>query len=147
MLVIPGTWYILHGALRTIHNSARSCSEIEDDTCHNHALLTHTFGVRRVRTPSSAGPTPSLVWVSIFSKLPSFRLMNGAGLSEDDAPASGSSDAGATSVRCISSRKVSRVDRRHDAFAALYQLVSLLAFTHDRDPGLFAVSEEGRIWS
>lgn len=46
-------------------------------------LLTHTCGVRRVRTPSSAGPMPSRVCVSIFSKLPSFRQLNGGGVTCD----------------------------------------------------------------
>lgn len=127
-------------------NFARSCSEIEADVHQRNDLLTHTCGVRRVRTPSSAGLTPSLVWVSIFSKLPSFRLTNGAGLSEDDFLASGSSDAGATSVRCIPRRDVSRDNRRH-VLAMLCEVVSPLDFTRDRDPGWFTASEEGGVWS
>lgn len=138
--------YVLHVHSEQFIALLESCSEIEPDTCHTHALLTHTWGVRRVRTPSSAGPTPSRVWVSIFSKLPSFRLTKGAGLSGDDAPASGSS---AAAVRCTTpKRSVSRGDRRRrQAFAVLCELVSLLAFAHDRAPGWFAASEEGRHWS
>lgn len=84
--------------------------------------------------------------MSIFSKLPSFRLTNGAGLPEDDALASGSSDPGATSVRWIPRRDVSRDNRRH-VLAMLCERVSLLDVTRDRDPGWCAASEEGRLWS
>lgn len=66
----------------------------------SHHTLTHTCGVSRVRMPSSAGPTPSRVCVSIFSKLPSFRLTNGFATAVPAAVLAASLDA--NSGNCVS---------------------------------------------
>ena len=66
----------MHAASRTDSFLRTRAKGSNNRVCGTH-VLTHTCGVSRVRMPSSAGPTPSRVCVSIFSKLPSFRLTNG----------------------------------------------------------------------
>lgn len=86
-----------------------------------YKTLTHTCGVSKVRIPSSAGPTPSRVCVSIFSKLPSFRLTNGLGTALADALRAASAAACSSNTAvgivscCVPIRKTaaSPLRRRH----------------------------------
>lgn len=72
--------------------------------------------------PSSAGPASSLVWVSIFSKLPSFRLPKGA--------ASLPTNSTGTTSLCALIRNVPEYLRRQASLASR-EIPVLLHFSHD----------------